>query len=209
MKDLSDAGYTNGSKIGTTDASTDHAAQDVQQAMAMGLDGFAMNVGAPGQDFAKSTVQQLFDAASSSGGVFNLFFSFDLVADGSFQDHVNLWTQFSNHSNYLKGGPNNYPVVSSFGGYDDFSSWQSFKQTYDVSLLPNLDSDFGGQGDTSQYYTSPSDYLGEFVSIVDGFFSWESAWPPGSSAPANLSSTGDQAVLQFALQQNKTYMMRE
>ena len=175
----------------------------------MGLDAFAMNVGAPTQSFALSAVQQLFAAAAQTNGKFKLFFSFDLSADSTFSDHVSLWTQFNTESSYLLGGPNNYPVVSSFSGYDEFSSWQSFKETYDVSLLPNLDGDFGGEGDTSEYYTDPSGYLSEFVSIVDGFFSWESAWPPTSSTPVSISSTGDQTVLNWAHSVDKTYMMGE
>ena len=177
--------------------------------MAMGLDAFAMNVGAPTQSFALSAVQQLFAAAAQTNGEFKLFFSFDLSADSTFSDHVSLWTQFNTESSYLLGGPNNYPVVSSFSGYDEFSSWQSFKETYDVSLLPNLDGDFGGAGDTSEYYTNPSGYLSEFVSIVDGFFSWESAWPPTSSTPVSISSTGDQTVLNWAHSVDKSYMMGE
>ncbi|KAJ5570229.1 uncharacterized protein N7459_009659 [Penicillium hispanicum] len=189
--------------IGTTDA--DHAQKDVQDAIAIGLDAFAMNVGNPTASWAQSCVKELFDAAQGTN--FSLFFSFDMYQDSTLSDHVSLFKQYQDHANYMRAGPNNYPVISSYGGYSAVSDWASFKKSSNIYLIPNLDDSAAGSGDTSSYYTDPSGELSKFNSIVDGYFSWESAWPASTGGPTNVSSTGDANVLEFAHGASKSYMM--
>jgi glucan endo-1,3-alpha-glucosidase len=194
--------------VGRLDSSTDNAALDVQQAMDMGLSAFAMNIGEPSDLAVQSTVKQLFDAAGQTNDKFKLFFSFDLAGgDTDFQNHIDLFAQFCDNPAYLTAGPSAFPMVSSFGGYDQYDDWVNLKNSHQVSLMLNLDSDFGGQGDTSEYYTNPSDYLAKFTDISDGFFSWEAAWPPASDTPTNITSAGDLNVEEFAHSAQKDYMM--
>ncbi|KAJ6172623.1 hypothetical protein N7470_001690 [Penicillium chermesinum] len=160
--------------VGGLDSSTDHASTDIQQGMDMGLDAFALNVGAPTADWAKDAVDQLFKAAGHTNGKFKLFFSFDLSAWDNLQDHIDLFNSYSS----------------------------DFKKHNAVSLIPNLDTQ-----NIDKYYNEPSSYLAEFVDIVDGFFSWESAWPAASDTPSNLSSTWDRNVMDFAHGASKAYMM--
>ena len=188
-------------QVGTTTA--DHAKQDIQDAMAVGLDGFAMNVGQPTQDFAKTCVQELFDGAQGTN--FTLFFSFDLLQDQNLPDHIALFNQFQDHPNYLN--VDGKRLVSSYGGYNEKSGWGQFKESSNIYLLPNLDDSAAGSGATSPYYTDPSGQLSDFNNIVDGYFSWESAWPPSTGGPANESAQADQTVMSFAQQNQKSYMM--
>ncbi|KAI1325243.1 glycoside hydrolase family 71 protein [Xylariaceae sp. FL0255] len=191
--------------IGTVDSTTNHAQLDVQNAMAAGIDAFALNQGDPSASWSLSTLQQLFTAAEATNGKFKLFFSFDTFQDGTVSDHVSPFLMYKGSSAYLLG-PNGLPVVSSYGGYSLLSEWQSFKDQYSVYLIPNLD--VAGAGDTSEYYTDPSSYLASYESIVDGYFSWESAWPQSTSGvPQNVSSTGDATVMSYAHSTGKTYMM--
>lgn len=170
--------------------------------MSLGIDAFALNVGAPTADWAKDAIDQLFQAAGTTNGGFKLFFSFDLVAADNMQDHINLWTQYSGNDAYFTYGSDNLPLVSSFGGYSQLDNWSSFKSGNQVSLIPNLD-----DANINDYYTSTSSYLSQYTDIVDGFFSWESAWPAPSDTPSNLSSTWDQNVQSFAHGASKAYMM--
>ncbi|KAI1157890.1 glycoside hydrolase family 71 protein [Nemania serpens] len=191
--------------IGTVDSNTNHAQLDVQNAMAAGIDAFALNQGAPSASWSLSAVQQIFAAAEATGGKFKLFFSFDTFQDGTVSDHILVFNMYKASSAYLLG-PNGLPVVSSYGGYNLLSQWQSFKQSSSIYFIPNLD--VAGAGDSSQYYTNPSAYLSSYNSIVDGYFSWESAWPQSTSGrPENVSSVGDTAVMNFAHASGKTYMM--
>ncbi|KAL3482925.1 glycoside hydrolase [Aspergillus germanicus] len=186
--------------IGGIDSSTDHAERDIQDAIAVGFDGFAMNMGSPGASWLKSTVDQLFDAAN--GTDFGLFFSFDTLQHSSLVDHLEFFKQYRDHPNYMRAGADNFPIISSFGGYDDASDWAHYKSNSDIYLIPNLD-----DTNIQAYYHEPSEHLSQFNEIVDGYFSWESAWPTSTGKPANVSSVGDQAVMSFAHDAGKSYMM--
>ena len=179
--------------------------KDVTDAAAMGLDAFAMNVGNPTASWALDCINDLFAAAATVKG-FSLFFSFDLYQDSTLQDHITLFNQYKNHPNYYIG-PNGSPLVSSYGGYNEMSAWASFKSSSSIYLLPNLDDSAPGSGDTSSYYTNPSGELSGFNSIVDGYFSWESAWPQSAGGPVDEDDTGDQTVMSYAHSNGKTYMM--
>ncbi|KAF9883043.1 hypothetical protein FE257_004297 [Aspergillus nanangensis] len=191
--------------IGTVDGSTDHAQQDIEGAIAVGFDAFAMNIGAPTADWAKSTVEQLFAAAEGTN--FGLFFSFDMLQYSNLGDHITLFNQYRDHPNYFHAGSDGFPVVSSYGGYAEASDWASFKASSDIYLIPNLDDSAPGSGEGGPYYTDPAGQLGAFNDIVDGYFSWESAWPASTGGPTHVSSAGDEAVMEFAHNAGKDYMM--
>lgn len=185
--------------VGTVDASTTHAHQDIDGAIAVGFDAFALNVGNPGADWAKNTVQQLFDYAGSKP--FKLFFSFDFYGNGDISQHQALFAQFKDHPAHLKYGSNNLPVVSSYsGGSVGPDTWKSFKTANNVYLIPNPEAD-------GNYYSNPSGFFKSWGDAVDGVFSWETAWPDTSETPVNVSSTKDQAVKSAADAAGKAYMM--
>jgi glucan endo-1,3-alpha-glucosidase len=121
-------------------------------------------------------------------------------------DHINLFNGYRDHPNYFRGGANGFPVVSSYGGYAAVNDWASFKDSADIYLIPNLDDSAPGAGDSAPYYIDPAGQLSGY-DVVDGFFSWESAWPASTGGPVNVSSARDQAVMEYAHSVGKDYMM--
>ncbi|KAL3494664.1 glycoside hydrolase [Aspergillus germanicus] len=192
--------------VGTVDATTDHALRDIDGGIAVGFDAFALNIGDPTAEWAKSTIDQLFAAAEESGTAFGLFFSFDMLQHPVLADHVNLFNEYRDHPNYFRGGANGFPVVSSYGGYATHDDWASFKDSADIYLIPNLDDSAPGAGDDAPYYTDTAGQLSGY-DFVDGFFSWESAWPASTEGPVNVNFAGDQAVMEYAHSFGKDYMM--
>lgn len=161
-----------------------------------------MNVGDPTADWAKNCVKALFDGAE--GTDFNLFFSFDIHQHANLQDHINLFNQYADHPNYMRAGSDSNPVVSSFGGANQADAWSDFKSSSQIYLIPNVDN-----SDSQGYYNNPGDVLYPFNGFVDGYFSWESAWPGSTGKPVDVSSDGDKTVMDYAHGSNKGYMMRK
>lgn len=190
-------------QVGSLTSGTNHAELDIEQAQAMGFDAFALNVGAPNADWAQSAVQQLFTVAQQKN--FKLFFSLDFIQDGSYQDFQNLLQGYLGNSAYYRTGPNNYPVVSTFSaGALGPSDFQAFKQFYanELYFIPDFD---GTQG----YYTDTNGWFYAWDSVVDGVFSWETAWPAQMTTPTNVSTASDQYVQNGAKANGKTYMIRK
>ncbi|KAI1772010.1 glycoside hydrolase family 71 protein [Hypoxylon cercidicola] len=185
--------------VGTVDPNTKHAQQDIDGAINVGFDAFALNVGNPGADWASNTVQQLFDYAETRP--FKLFFSFDFYGNGDINQHQALFARFKDHPAHLKYGSNNLPVVSSYsGGSIGPDAWRNFKTTNNVYLIPNPEAD-------GNYYSNPSRFFQSWGDAVDGVFSWETAWPDTSDTPVNVSSARDEAVKAAADAAGKTYVM--
>lgn len=180
-------------------AGTGHAETDVDQAISVGFDAFALNVGQPTQPFTLDTVQQLFDYASGKG--FKLFFSFDFYQTGDINTHKTLFDQFRDHPAHLTYGPNSLPVVSSYsGGNLGADGWRSFKQENNVYLLPNPESD-------GSYYSDPATFFSTWADAVDGVLTWETSWPDAADTPQNVSSAKDEAIKAAADAAGKTYVM--
>ncbi|BCS30705.1 glycoside hydrolase family 71 protein [Aspergillus puulaauensis] len=190
--------------VQSIDGSTDHAYQDIQSAMAVGFEAFALNLGSTA-DWVDDTVSQLFKQAE--GTDFKLFLSFDMYQNSDLDQHIPLFQQYQDHPNYYRAGPDNFPVVSSYGGYNESDAWGSFKSNTPVYLLLNLDDNYAGQGDSSPYFTDPRGQLSNFNDIVDGYFSWESTWPASNNGPANVSADGDVTLIEFSHNARKDYMM--
>ncbi|KAI1638380.1 glycoside hydrolase family 71 protein [Biscogniauxia mediterranea] len=185
--------------VGTVDPSTDHAKQDIDQAISVGFDAFALNVGAPDADWARSTIQQLFDHAR--GTDFKLFLSFDFYGSGDMAAHEALYRQFQDEAAYLRYGSGSLPVVSSYsGGALGADAWRGFKAANNVYLLPNAEA-------AADYYSRPASFFQAWGDAVDGVFSWETAWPDAGDAPANVSSARDEDVKAAADAAGKAYMM--
>ncbi|KAI1445880.1 glycoside hydrolase family 71 protein [Annulohypoxylon stygium] len=183
--------------VGTVDASTNHAQLDIDGAINVGFDAFALNVGNPTADWAINTAQQLFDYAATKS--FKLFFSFDFYGNGDISQHQTLFAKFKDHAAYLQY--NNLPVVSSYsGGSVGPDTWKNFKTTNNVYLIPNPEAD-------GNYYNNPSAFFKSWGDAVDGVFTWETSWPDTSDTPVNVSSTKDQAIKSAADAAGKAYMM--
>ncbi|KAI1496386.1 glycoside hydrolase family 71 protein [Biscogniauxia marginata] len=185
--------------VGTVDPGTDHAQQDIDQAIEVGFDAFALNVGSPDADWAKNTLRQLFDYAS--GKEFKLFFSFDFYGNGDISAHQALYDQFKDEAAYLRYGPDDLPVVSSYsGGAIGADAWRGFKTANGVYLIPNVEA-------AENYYSQPAAFFQDWGDVVDGVFSWETSWPDTSDTPVNVSSARDEDVKAAADAAGKAYMM--
>jgi hypothetical protein len=58
----------------------EHAHKDIDSAAAIGLGGFALNIGDPAQPFVRQTMNYMFDYARDNHSYFKLFISMDLWA---------------------------------------------------------------------------------------------------------------------------------
>ncbi len=186
----------------------DEAVKDVADAKALGLDAFALNVQQPSAPFTNASLGFLFDAANQNG--FKLFFSFDMTTINAPSDFLPLFNQYRDNTAYYQH--DGRPFVSTFdGGAKSFGAsspnqgWQQqFKdvlsgQGVNPFFVPDFD-DYGGATYDSAFF---NDYT-----VVDGVFSWESAWPQINEGLVNVSDSKDQAGLQAARAANKVYMMR-
>jgi glucan endo-1,3-alpha-glucosidase len=175
----------------------------VREAIAVDFDGFAMNLGNPNTNWTKSTVDQLFAAAE--GTDFGLFFSFDTVQHRVLTDHFAFFEGYRDHPNYMRGGSDDLPIVSSYGGHALTADWAHFKGGY--SSYSGSRRYWACSRRVGPVLYGPCGQLGEYLDIVDGFFSWESAWPRSIGGPENINSVGDEAVMSFAHEAGKAYMM--
>lgn len=175
--------------------------QDVQDAKKAGFDGFALNTNTITAQFATDAIEWLFQAADNND--FNLFISFDM-SWGSFQvkNIPDFLIKYVGHASYYK--VDNKPFVSTFwGGKISSDEWnndfrQLLKTKHNVTpfFIPSFD-------DMDGY---PNGLVNKFGSVIDGAFSWESAWPAPSNNKDVVSSAMDQSVMQQL--GSKPYMMR-
>ncbi|GAD98093.1 glucan endo-1,3-alpha-glucosidase agn1 precursor, putative [Paecilomyces variotii No. 5] len=181
------------------------AVTDVKDASNAGIDGFALNVQST-DSWSTSAISDLFDAANGSSG-FKLFFSFDMTHFTNPSQFLPLIQQYHTNSAYFL--QNGKPFVSTFnGGTLTFGSgtpgdgWNAAfrKPLEDMGISPFFVPDFD---DWSGY---PNGFISAFP-VVDGAFSWESAWPEVSQGQANVSDVVDATVLHDAHSVNKVYMM--
>ncbi|KAM0470410.1 hypothetical protein ACHAPX_009940 [Trichoderma viride] len=179
----------------------DHAHKDIDDAMAMGLDGFAINIGDPTGGYVNESLGYLFGYGNYVG--FKMFVSMDLAASSGDPNIYNsLFKGLLGWNNYYRAGANNYPVVSTFdsGGRTktNFTSWLSVWGNQ-IFFIPDFD-------DTQGYYDAATGWWDYWGDVVDGLFSWESTWPlPGATNDGDISR--DQIVINGAKAHNKSYMM--
>jgi hypothetical protein len=131
----------------------------------------------------------------------------DAAGKGPF-DYAPIFTKHESHPAYYRAVTNFYPLVSTFGDgglmNQDWSDWKSTVMKNKVYFVPNLDH-------TSGYHQGASSWWIYWEAVVDGLFSWESAWPE----PASLSGTSpsdvalDVAVISGTREHGKSYMMRK
>lgn len=197
--------------IGTV--SEDHVQQDIDDAIAIGLDGFALNIGDPTEPYVATTLLELFDYAW--GKDFKLFISMDLSASGAAclagrsccngpADYDAILALYLGNLAYYHG-PNGLPMISTFQS-DGFTidAWNAWKSSHDSQMyfIPMFD-------ETDGYYDSAAGWWSYWGDLVEGLFSWEAAWPvvgDGSSADCG-SMSPDLPVIDGAEANSKGYMI--
>ncbi len=92
-----------------------HAQIDVDQAKALGIDAFAVNIGETSASWALNALEGLFAAAQKSN--FKLFISMDFYQQHDINAFTKLAQKYVGNSAYLR--IDNRPVISTFsmGGY--------------------------------------------------------------------------------------------
>lgn len=158
-------------------------ANDIEAAVAAGIDGFAMNIAV--QDSYTDTVLALaFSVAKNYD--FTLFLSFDYASGGAWaaSDVITKINTYKSQSAYATY--NGEPIVSTFEGTANANDWTTIKASVSCFFMP----DWTSLGPTGVDY-----------SLVDGIFSWD-AWPDG---PNDISTSSDKAWMSAA--GSKPYMM--
>ncbi|KAG9017302.1 hypothetical protein FRB93_007415 [Tulasnella sp. JGI-2019a] len=148
--------------------------QDITQAAAQGIDGFALNMGI--DDWQPARMQNAYDAAaalSASGINFKMFVSFDMTSlnCGSTGTIVSIMQRFAGHSAQMKTSAGEM-IVSTFAGGECGSMWQNTLGSAGVSyrFIPAFFNDISGSTMKSQ---EPA---------IGGDFLWGGAWPSSNTA---------------------------
>ncbi|KAH3463578.1 hypothetical protein KXV78_000763 [Aspergillus fumigatus] len=157
-------------------------AQDAQ------VDAFALNIAA--DDAINGHALQLaFTAAQRAR--FKVFFSFDYVARGPWNQHdvIGLLLQYRTNEAYYR--VNGHPFASTFEGSENAEEWKSVKASTDCFFIPDWSS-LGVKAALEKGY-----------GIVDGLFSW-AAWPSGAE---DMNTQVDMSYLELLQQGGLAYMM--
>ncbi|RAH67264.1 uncharacterized protein BO66DRAFT_283387, partial [Aspergillus aculeatinus CBS 121060] len=194
----------------------DHIQQDVDDAIAMGLDGFALNVQCPTDAFAKDLIQEMGRYIEMQELQFGIFISMDVYASGGAScggagaaDYVSLCQEAMALEAYYQ--VDGKYVISTFtSGGGTWETWNHFKASlsdlgFEVYWIPDLD-------DTEGYWDSQAGWWDAWGNLTDGLFSWESAWPSlGQQASNQTGGLGgiarDQVVIDAAARQGASYMI--
>ncbi|RAH80211.1 hypothetical protein BO86DRAFT_433973, partial [Aspergillus japonicus CBS 114.51] len=201
-------------QVGTT--TKDHIHQDVNDAIAMGLDGFALNVQCPTDAFAKDLIQEMGRYIEAQKLQFGIFISMDVYASGGAScggagagDYVSLCQEaMALEAYYQVDGK--YLVSTFTSGGGTWATWDQFKTSlsdlgFEVYWIPDLD-------DTEGYWDSQAGWWNAWGNLTDGLFSWESTWPSlGQQASKQTGGVGgvarDQVVIAAAARQGASYMI--
>ncbi|KAH8193612.1 hypothetical protein TruAng_012222 [Truncatella angustata] len=186
----------------------DHAHKDIDDAVAMGLDAFVLNVGDPTQPFVRQAFNYMFDYTRDNHPNFHLFMSMDLWAEGNafnkvdLEEYHALLRDFKGHPAWLLG-PDGNSFVSTFssGGLNNtnitdwLNSWEN-----QVYFVPDID-------DTAGYNTSDPGWWDYWGHTIQGAFSWETAWPRVGVPVSADDYSVDQVVVDRMFQHIKSYII--
>ncbi|KXJ95170.1 glycoside hydrolase [Microdochium bolleyi] len=183
----------------------ENAVTDVNKARAMGIDAFVLNIGWPtGAPWSDQCIERLFAAAAGTN--FKFIFSLDVFQRSDPNQFRAIVDQYISHDNYFRAGPNNLPMLSTFGNAPGWGpeQWNTFRASLasETYFLPVFDS----EGASEDYYTNPDQFWAQWAPALDGVFSWEQSWPGTSDTHQNISSGLDFAVLAAARTRGKAYM---
>lgn len=169
---------------------------DMQQAKAIGIDGFALNCAPPRVD--SYTPKQLANAYQAAQELnFKVFISFDFAYWGD-ADTATIASIVGNYSThpaqaYYNGGA----LVSTFIG--DYFNWNAVKSAVGgkkLTIIPMLQDPF---------------FITYSQTGIDGAFSWY-AWATGggnSVIPGPMTTVYDDRFVQHCATANKPYMARK
>jgi len=171
----------------------------------MGVDAFALNVEDATDSWATAAISQMFNTAS--GTSLKLFFSFDMTHFSDPSQFLSLIEQYHDNAAYYTY--NGLPVVSTFnGGASSFTFGEdSVNDGWNIKLKQALSFDIFFMPDFDDAPNYPNSFFSTYT-VVDGAFSWESAWPEISQGLTNVSDSVDQTMLSSARAASKAYMMR-
>lgn len=173
----------------TANQTPEYWAQDIRDAKASGIDGFALNAG-PKDAWSLEQLQFAYDMAEAEGN-FSLFISFDMNPD------LYTWepSVVAEWISQYKDSPAQFhvdgkPFVSTFEGVPFADQWPAVEaQTGDLYLVPDWSS-IGPDG-VSQHFDK-----------IDGAFSWD-AW----SKTKDRKSLDSDTAYTNVLGGDKSYMM--
>ncbi|KAI8674476.1 hypothetical protein NCS57_00345500 [Fusarium keratoplasticum] len=172
--------------VGLTDGqSPEQWQKDISDAKAVGIDGFALNIGT--DTWTLTQLHQAYAAAEAAS--FGLFLSFDMqTSSWDSPAVVDLINQFKDSGAQIKR--DGRPLVSTFEGTGWADQWEGVRQqTGGIFLVPDWSS-IGPDG------------LRDKLSIVDGAFSWN-AWPRAGET----KMTADEDKLYKSVLGEKPFMM--
>ncbi|PYI11000.1 hypothetical protein BO78DRAFT_304565 [Aspergillus sclerotiicarbonarius CBS 121057] len=190
----------------------EHAQKDIDDAKALGFDGFALNIGDATQSFVSDTLSYMFPYAESVG--FKLYVSMDVYASGDACykkktsckgpfDYQWIWDGYKGSSAYYQVDGKALISTFSSGGFHD-TNWTEWKDglANDMFFMPDFD-------ETDGYYKAADAWWDYWGDVVDGIFSWETAWPArkgyGGLTAGDVSV--DMLPMAGAHNRSKPYMM--
>lgn len=186
----------------------EQAHTDVREAKSVGFDAFVLNVQNVTDDWSLTALSWIFTAAEAHD--FKLFFSFDMDVLADPVDFLPLFVQYQAHPAYYRY--QGYPFVSTFQGarksFDMPHPNEGWTRKFRASLqdqyeiIPFFVPDFDDHGGAAY-----DDHFFSRYPVVDGVFSWETAWPFGDDGLSDVSSAVDEVGLQCAHKAGKVYMM--
>ncbi|TVY69950.1 hypothetical protein Focb16_v002062 [Fusarium oxysporum f. sp. cubense] len=156
-----------------SDITEEHAPKDVADAIAMGRDGFFLNVGYPKLDWVPQTLRHLYgyaDDLATGTWCYDKKLGNDC---GGPKEYETSLKSFLGRDSYLRYGPDNFPFITNFstGRQTDkyFTAWKnSFAN--EMYFVPGID-------DTPGFWESYPAWWGYWGDLIDGASVWESAWP--------------------------------
>jgi glucan endo-1,3-alpha-glucosidase len=173
--------------VGLTDAqSPEQWAKDVNDAKAVGIDGFALNIG-PHDAWTFDQVHLAYAAAETAG--FQMFLSFDMaVGEWAPQTVIDLVNTYKDSPAQTR--VEGRPMVSTFEGPAWSGNWAAVREAVGgIHLVPDWSS-LGPMG------------VAEKLDVIDGAFAWQ-AWPYAGQ----LTKDNSEDVLYMNVLGDKSYMM--
>ncbi|GME60266.1 glucan endo-alpha-glucosidase agn1 [Neofusicoccum parvum] len=178
----------------------EHVKKDVDDAAAMGLDGFALNIGDPTGSETRVLLNNIFDYAAGNHPEFKLFISMDLWSPKNLSDFDQILTDFLGHTAYYKGS-DGYPFLSTYGSggfHEDL--WYSWRDRWadKIYFVPDFADIMALQGTDG--------WWDKWGGLIAGLFSWEAAWPQRGQASTPEIAAADEKPA-WTREKNKAYMM--
>lgn len=184
----------------------DAAKQDILMAQAMGIDGFALNLGGwSSPNYYATRAAAMFQAAQDLGTGFKLFFSTDMCCGLPASDIVSMMTTYAGHPNYFtKSGR---PVLSTYDGgqHTNLAFWRDqvlaplATAGYNVYFVPYffpdpmVDPPTTAAIQSTVTYWSSQTRASSSASIIDGMFNFATAQLSYGASPNLIQNTGDYA----------------